>query len=125
MKNLMAILNYLMMAAFILSVAVQFNDPDPLPWMLMYGLAAGACLLFAMGRMHPLVSGVPGTIALLWAFILMPGVLSSSETLTLDAVFGTTEMINERVEVVREIGGLLITAAWMVVLSILSFRQQN
>ena len=45
----MKILNYVMAAAFIFSVIVQFNDPDPLLWMLIYGLAGAACVL-AMRR---------------------------------------------------------------------------
>ncbi len=37
--------NWLMIAAFLFSVAVQYNDPDPIRWMLVYGLAALACIL--------------------------------------------------------------------------------
>lgn len=118
MKIFIALLNYVMMAAFFLSALVQYNDPDPLLWMLMYGLAAGACLLFATGRLHFWISVGLGVLALGWSLALLPGVLGSGESLSAEAVFGTTEMINERVELVREIGGLLLVAGWMLVLGL-------
>ena len=37
--------NALALAAFLFSVAVQFNDPDPLRWVAVYGAAAIVCLL--------------------------------------------------------------------------------
>ena len=43
--------NWLMIAAFLFSVAVQYNDPDPIRWMLVYGLAALACILKLRGRL--------------------------------------------------------------------------
>lgn len=112
--------NYLMTALFALSAVVQYNDPDPLPWMLMYGLVAGSCILFATGRLHPRLSLVIAGIALVWALWLVPFAVGSSEELTWGNVFDVSEMINERVEVVREIGGLLISAAWMIFLSVLA-----
>ena len=36
----LSITNYVMLAVFILCIAVQYNDPDPGIWMLIYGLAA-------------------------------------------------------------------------------------
>ena len=44
--------NWVMLAAFLFSVAVQYNDPDPIRWMLIYGLAALACILKLMGRLN-------------------------------------------------------------------------
>ena len=44
--------NLLMLLAFGLSVAVQYNDPDPWLWMLFYLLATLACLAFHFGRLH-------------------------------------------------------------------------
>ncbi len=112
-------LNYVFLGLFILSVLVQYNDPDPVPWMLLYGFGAGNCLLYAMGRLRALVSLLTGAVALVWSAWLLPSVINGTETLTADAVFATTHMINERVEIVREIGGLWITFAWMMFLSIL------
>ncbi|ARS34482.1 transmembrane 220 family protein [Pontibacter actiniarum] len=36
--------------AFLSFVAVQYNDPDPLVWMLLYGVAALLCFLSAFNR---------------------------------------------------------------------------
>jgi hypothetical protein len=43
--------NCLMIAAFLFSVAVQYNDRGPIRWMLVYGLAALACGLKLRGRL--------------------------------------------------------------------------
>ena len=119
---LIKIFNIILLACFILSAAVQFNDPDPLSWILMYGTAAFACILFAAGRLPLWLPALIGSVALAWIIYLLPGAIRSPEPVSGQAVFSTVEMINERVEVIREIGGLLITGTWMIVLYIAGKR---
>ncbi|MEP7337447.1 MAG: transmembrane 220 family protein [Acidobacteriota bacterium] len=114
-------MNCLMTAAFLFSVAVQYNDPDPLHWMAIYGAAAIACILtFKRGGWWPLPAAI-GLIALLWALSYAPQVIGK---VRFGELFEAFEMKDERVEVAREMGGLLIIAFWMAVLTVVSLRRR-
>ena len=105
--------NWVMLAAFLFSVAVQYNDPDPTRWMLIYGLAALACILKLMGRLKWYLPAAVGAAAFGWAASLAPHVVGKT---TFGDMFQSFDMINSVVEEAREMGGLLIVAAWMGVL---------
>jgi hypothetical protein len=50
-----------MAVLFLVAAAVQYNDPDPLRWMAIYGLAGLACLLALAGwlpRLAPVLIGL-------------------------------------------------------------------
>jgi hypothetical protein len=47
----MRLTNALFALLFTFSVGVQVNDPDPVPWMLVYGSAVGVCVLWHLGRL--------------------------------------------------------------------------
>ena len=70
--------NWVMLAAFLFSVAVQYNDPDPVRWMLIYGLAALACILKLMGRLKWYLPAAVGAAAFGWAASLAPGVIGKT-----------------------------------------------
>lgn len=114
-----SILNYVMLAAFVLSVAVQYNDPDPLVWMLVYGAAAAACLLFALRRLPWAVPAAVGLVALVWLAALVPDVLGK---VGFGEMFESIQMKDPRVEVGREAGGLFLIVAWMAVLAVAARR---
>lgn len=88
---------------FAASAFVQANDPDPLRWMALYGLAAAAAAVGAHGRWRPLfgpallvVVGVPSAA---WLCVQVPGSTGIHRT-----------------ELLREIGGLVLVCGWMAVL---------
>ena len=116
----MTILNYVMTACFLLSLAVQYNDPDPARWMAIYGAAAVACGLY-LGRRYywPLFAAV-GLVALSWAALLAPHVIGK---VSIAELFESVQMKDARVEEARETVGLLIVAAWMMVLTLSSIRR--
>ena len=60
-----------MVLIFLLSVAVQYNDPDPLEWMIIYGICAAFAGFGAIGR-HTVLA-LPAAL-LYWAgvFYWMP-----------------------------------------------------
>jgi len=118
----MKILNYVMTAVFIFSVIVQYNDPDPALWMLIYGLAGAACALAIMGRLNWVFPAAVGIAALMWALTLAPGVVGKA---AFGELFEAFEMKDERVEVAREMGGLLIVAFWMAALVLHSLRRRK
>lgn len=107
--------NYVMVAVFLLCVIVQYNDPDPLQWMTMYGLAAVACILYLTRKLKWYVSGAVAVAAFVWAATILPDVVGNPTDWS--QVFGTMHMISETVEETREIGGLLVVAFWMLILT--------
>ncbi|MGE0131126.1 MAG: transmembrane 220 family protein [Blastocatellales bacterium] len=118
----MKILNYVMAAAFLFSVIVQYNDPDPARWILIYGLACAACALAITGRLNWIFPAAIGIAALAWAITLAPGVIGK---VAFGELFEEFEMKDERVEVAREMGGLLIVAFWMAALAFHSLRKRR
>ena len=119
-SSLWKVLNGLMTAAFLFSVAVQYNDPDPVRWMAIYGAATVVCVLAIMGRGRWMLPAAIGLIALIWALTLAPQVIGK---VRFGELFEAFEMKDERVEVAREMGGLLIVAFWMAVSAIAFWRQ--
>ena len=114
---LLRVANWVMTAAFLFSVAVQYNDPDPIRWMLIYGLAALACILKLRHRLRWYFPAALGATAFGWAASIAPRVIGKT---TFGDMFQSWEMINSVVEEAREMGGLLIVAAWMAVLVVVS-----
>jgi hypothetical protein len=114
---LLRLANWVMTACFLFSVAVQYNDPDPIRWMLIYGLAALGCILKLRHRLRWHFPAVVGATAFVWAVSIAPRVIGKT---TFGDMFQSFEMINPIVEEAREMGGLLIVAAWMGVLVVVS-----
>jgi hypothetical protein len=104
-----------MAALFAFAVAVQYNDPDPIRWMAVYGLAMLACVLVLAGRFPRLLPALVGLGALVWAGTLAPGVIGR---VSVGELFQSYGMLSTAVEEGREMGGLLIVAAWMGVLTL-------
>ena len=105
-------------AMFLLAVVVQFNDPDPIPWMLVYGGAVAACAMATTVQSQKwlrTVAGVIGAVALVWALFLLPRVLGQVEP---GSLFRETGMATLEIEEAREALGLLLVAFWMLVLFI-------
>jgi hypothetical protein len=120
--QMMKIANYLMAAAFLFSAIVQYNDPDPARWILIYGLAFVACVLAITRRLSWMFPAAIGIAALAWAITLAPGVVGR---VAFAELFEAFEMKDERVEVAREVGGLLIIAFWMAALVLHSLRKRK
>jgi hypothetical protein len=112
--------NRLMAVLFLIAAALQYNDPDPLRWMAIYGLAALACLLALPGRLPLPAPALIGLVALIWAATIAPGVVGRVSVWEL---FESYAMKSAPVEEAREMGGLLIVFAWMAVLALRTARQ--
>jgi hypothetical protein len=112
----------LFLALFILSVAVQVNDPDPLGWITIYGAAALVCGLSLRRRPQTLLPAIIAAVAVLWASTLSPRVVGHVPFLEM---FGAWEMRDIGIEESREMYGLLIVAGWMTLHSIRSWRARR
>jgi hypothetical protein len=103
-----------MLAAFALSAVVQYNDPDPLGWILVYAAAAAACATGGRGPGRWLAATV-GAVALVWSLGLAPGVVGHGR---ISDAFARMEDHRPIVEETREMLGLALVAAWMAVLAL-------
>ena len=111
------VLNGLRAALFALSVAVQYNDPDPVRWMAIYGAACVVTLLVAIRGRAPLAASVAvGFIALVWCVYWAS--TSRAELATYGHMFDAWEMKNEPIEEAREASGLLIVSVWMAIVAL-------
>jgi hypothetical protein len=99
------ILNAILLLAMVASMAVQYNDPDGIRWMFIYGFAAAMCAN-ALGDRY----NVPLLIIGLLGYVI-------------GAVVLTPEKWDGWItnEIARETGGLGIAAFCLVVLLVQSF----
>ncbi|GJM33077.1 MAG: hypothetical protein DHS20C18_20780 [Saprospiraceae bacterium] len=111
----MKIFNLILCALFILFAAVQYNDPDPMYWMLLYLYVAAMCGLAAFGKYYRpvLLGGL--LICVIWVGTLVPdfinwvkmGTPNIAEHMKADTPY---------VELTREFFGLLICILALVFL---------
>lgn len=112
-------LSYAMAALLFVSVALQYNDPDPLRWMAVYGAGAVVSLALPSRRVLAAVAIVLGVGTAVWAGMLVFEVWDKIEIADLK------NKMSEKggaVEVGREAGGLGIQAVWLVLGGLLRRR---
>ena len=102
--------NSIMLLMFLFSAVVQFNDPDPLPWMAIYIAAAIVCALEVRRKTPPWAPIGLAVIALAWA----GWIATRARDVPIIALFAEWEMRNIRVEEAREMYGLAIAGIWML-----------
>lgn len=100
----MRLLAGLLAVLFLYAVVVQFNDPDPVQWMLVYGAAAVLSALAAARRLAFWPPLVLAGVALAWAGAVLPPALAQDLSLA--------------AEEPRELFGLLIVAGWSAGLAV-------
>ena len=88
----------------------QLNDPDALPWILIYGATAVCCLLYGLRRLPLPLAALLAAFALGWALVVAIRVL------------GQQPIFEEEG---REMMGLLIVAGWTGFLARRLYRQQK
>lgn len=110
----MKILNGILASLFIYFAIVQFNDPDPVLWVLVYVFTALVCIQGIMGRSRSyfLIVGMITFVAL--AATRFGGMIEWVQAGQQSEIFG--EMTGDRpyVEETREFFGLIIALATVV-----------
>lgn len=107
-----------MTAVFLLSVAVQFNDPDPVLWISLYGLAAAISLAAALGRLS-----FPWCAGALLLFLGMTALWLPSLGDSRTEAFTSFRMRAAEDEAPREAGGLLLCTSWALYLTVRAWRK--
>jgi hypothetical protein len=115
----MRVANYIMAVLFAVSVALQYNDPDPARWMVMYGAASLACLQMYRWRSDWVFPALVGAAALGWAAYMAP------ETAHQAGIRDLFQSMDTKggAELARELGGLIIVIGWMTTLVVHSKRR--
>lgn len=106
----MKIVFWALAVLFALFALVQYNDPDPARWILLYSGPAFFYAMAALGRLYRPVVWLWLAVTVLWALAYVPdfwhwlqmGMPSIVETMKADKPY---------VELTREFLGLLIAAA--------------
>ena len=115
----MRIANFLFAALFGLAVVVQYNDPDPVRWMAMYGAGLLTCVLWERRRM-------PRALAMAVAFAALGWTIWSALGTHLTAPVGEAltdwQMHAGGSEELREALGLFLVSAWSAALAIRPMR---
>lgn len=111
--------NLAMAALFLLSAALQLNDPDPFVWFAYYVAAAGACIVAWRFERAWMAAAAMGLIGAVWAGALLPQVVGH---ITFTDLFDKMHMKGGRVEVGREVGGLVIAVVYLAAVTALQLR---
>lgn len=110
---------YLLVALLAISAALQYNDPDPVRWIALYGAAAVLSAALPARRSTWGAALALGAVALAWSGYLVALTWGQLELADL------TRDMSERggaVEEGREAGGLAIAGGWLVVGGLLRRR---
>ncbi len=108
-----------MTALFVVSAAVQWNDPDPAYWIAIYGVAAILAARAAQGQMPLVPNAVAFAAYVGLALRAAPDLLAAREE-----AFTHWHMLSSGDEVAREAGGLAICAAWSAVQTAVAWRSR-
>lgn len=104
--------DWIMLAAFAMSVLVQVNDPDPWLWIAIYGAAGIVTALLIAARLQWWMAAAVAVVAAIWAATIAPRVIGKVPFMSM---FGAFEMQNIGIEESREMYGLLLIALWCAV----------
>jgi hypothetical protein len=107
----------LMCALFAVSLAVQYNDPDPWLWMPIYGLAAVLAGMGAAGRLPVRANGFALVLYLALLALWAPGLIGARAE-----AFEHWSMQSPGDEEAREAGGLALCALWSGVQLVMARR---
>ena len=112
----MKYLHLLLALLFAAFAALQWNDPDPLVWVLAYGMVAVFFALAAWGRLPrwPVIAWT--ALLTLWMLSMVPGVVEWLR-MGMPTITGSMKAEEPHIEVVREFGGLLVAVLallWLV-----------
>jgi len=99
-------------ATFILSAAVQYNDPDPIRWIVIYLAATFAAAAPPGSRIGFFLAAVSGIAATIWALMVLP---EAAAVTSMGDVVASMSPDRPETEAAREFGGLMLIVVWSVI----------
>ncbi|TGN08518.1 transmembrane 220 family protein [Leptospira ilyithenensis] len=108
MSILYKIINVVFALLFFTSAALQYNDPDPIHWIFIYGLAAVLCSLAVAGKFFPPLVYISLGAVLLQLLILSDGALHWYQEGTENMLSTPMSKDKPYIEEIREFFGALI-----------------
>ncbi len=106
----MKILLWVIAFLFVTFALVQYNDPDPLIWMLVYGAVAVLYVLAALHKLHRKVALGAFIATLGWALSYVPAFWDWIQ-MGAPSIVETMKAEKPYVELTREFLGLVLAAA--------------
>ena len=107
----MKVFNIIFIIVFILSAALQYNDPDPYVWMPIYLYGAYLCYQAIHKKYNPvlyIIGLVVYSAYAIYLFFDKQGVLNWAEEHNAENIAQTMKATKPWIEETREFGGLLI-----------------
>jgi hypothetical protein len=114
--------NVLFVVLFLISAGLQYNDPDPIRWAVLYTGAAAATVAALHLRGGWIAAFVVVVIAAVWAATLWYSVAGHVQ---LSDFWRKMSEKGGKVEEMREAGGLSIVAAWLTVSGLAGLRRSR
>lgn len=108
---------------FLLFALVQFNDPDPALWVIVYFTISAFCFLAFRNKFFPWISVIIAVACIIWAIMLFPP--SLSDWWLLEEESKSLQMKMPGIEEARESMGLLISAAAMLFLFVKGRKRKS
>ncbi|MDZ4681601.1 MAG: transmembrane 220 family protein [Saprospiraceae bacterium] len=109
----MKLLHLFLALLFFLFAAVQYNDPDPLGWMLLYGYVAGVCAFAAFGHRNRLVLLAGIGVVMIWIISLTPAFIAWLR-MGMPTIAGSMKAEAPHIELMREFSGLFLCLVILV-----------
>ena len=106
----MKITFWVLAALFALFALVQYNDPDPVRWILLYGGVSAQFGLAALGKASRAVSWLLLAVSLAWAATLLPDFINWIK-MGEPSIVSSMKAEEPWIELTREFLGLLVAAA--------------
>ncbi len=104
----MKIVNGILGILFLLFAGWQFNDPDPIVWMTIYGFTAFICIVSIWKPLNNKVIFAGMMILFIYALVLLPGVIDWWNSGEQDTILEGMDRTKPYLEETREFFGLMI-----------------
>ncbi|HNN80711.1 MAG TPA: transmembrane 220 family protein [Leptospiraceae bacterium] len=105
------IINFILFTLFAL---VQYNDPDPYIWIMIYSYTAILCLLASFRKYYKYLYIAGAVISVLWSLSLFQSIFFAIKEFGANPIFSINMVKEKNVEEARESLGLLIVFLVMI-----------
>ncbi len=103
----MKIKHYIVSFLFLVFAAVQYNDPDPWLWILLYLFVAAIPLLYIKGSLHSKVLGLIMIPLFLKTSLYVPDLMQWVRA-GMPTITGSMQAESPHIELIREFFGMVL-----------------